>query len=130
MDRRYLFSKMTPMLLKYHAAITLRVYVDAISSSEPAPFFSPPLWIPFVEPAVPDEDGRRILVVGEVSAPCEPHARLASRGCSPARRASGASDPIAVQNPLDNFRPVFWSRCPTTVAEPRQTRQTLETERA
>ena len=100
MDRRYLFSKMTPMLLKYHAAITLRVYVDAISSSEPAPFFSPPLWIPFVEPAVPDEDGRRILVVGEVSAPCEPHARLASRGCSPARRASGALNPIAVQNPV------------------------------
>ena len=119
------------MLLKYHAAITLRVYVDAISSSEPAPFLSPPLWIPFVEPAVPDEDGRRILVVGEVSAPCEPHARLASRGCSPARRASGASDPIAVQNPVRiTLDPCFGVDAWDNGRRTAPTCKTLETERA
>tara|TARA_B100000405_G_scaffold287505_1_gene235570 strand:+ start:3131 stop:3307 length:177 start_codon:yes stop_codon:yes gene_type:complete len=58
---------MTPILLKYHAAITLRVYNDAISSSERLSFLlrglsaPPPLWS---EPEVPEEEGRRILVVG------------------------------------------------------------------
>ena len=61
---------MTPILLKYHAAITLRVYTDAISSSERLPFLlrglsaPPPLWNPVGEPEVPEEEGRRILVVG------------------------------------------------------------------